>query len=219
MRRLLFITYVFFFLCLQFTAPRRVHKLAILAGPENYEGIRDGLGTLREHLRDLQANGLMLPSGKLLRVTLYWGSDMKFLHIVRGLKSCKANFPCAWCAVHREQLGNFTCVWLTDEARITAHDRNNEDLFAWIPMRRTVPDLLHALLRHWDLFFELFICELWETGQSLELSVARLDAECIRVVSAEFARLGMTFRMWQSKGNRVDPCKPHVGYPSLMGTW
>ena len=37
--------------------PRCVHKLAILDGAENYDGLRDGLRALREELAGLAANG------------------------------------------------------------------------------------------------------------------------------------------------------------------
>ena len=179
--------------------PRCVHKLAILDGAENYDGLRDGLRALREELAGLAANGLTV-ADKHYKVVFFWASDLKFTHLARGFKSCRADKFCAWCNATRADRLDLQKVWCVDETRLDETKR--EDLFPFVPLRRIVPDGLHCLLRHYDLLFELFIGELWQTASSLGLSTTATDSRCIELLEAEFKRIGVSFKTWPRKETR-----------------
>jgi len=195
---------------------RRVHKLAVLDGEENYAALDVGLKSLRDELELISHSGLVV-DGRMYNFEFWWASDLKFLHLARGYKSCRAARPCAWCKVQQSDFSSFAKRWTVDEDRSNT-DKKLADLFNFIPLSRTVPDNLHCLLRHWDLLFELFICELWEVASSAGLSMEKTDAMCSAALTAEFARdARITFKTWPSKENRVINSKPHIGFPSLMG--
>ena len=158
----------------------------------------------------------MTVDGRHFRVVLYLGCDLKFMHIVRGFKSCKANFCCAWCKATQKDLEKFKKEWPVDESRLGFDPKDDrEDLFYFIPLSRTIPDLLHAMLRITDRLTELFFIE--HLKEFEHLSDAKRDQKFCQSVQAEMKRIKIPFKFWASKETKVDPGKMHLNFPSLMG--
>ena len=171
---------------------KTLHKIAVVRGGESYEMIRDAMYDLRAELKELQAHGLRDPeSGREFDVELWMCTDWKFLRIVRGMNHCGGNvkFFCIWC--NRTKTERETSIHrirpVQDErahGAVGEEGRVAPDLFAFIPLSRTVPDLLHMFLRVTDILLEEFLKDVWNYHMSSNSDKEKVEECCAGVMSA-----------------------------------
>ena len=145
-------------------------------------------------------------------------TDWKFLRIVRGMNHCGGNvkFFCVWCNKTKDQREKSRHRILpVDDTRAegpVGHEgRVAEDLFDFIPLSRTVPDLLHMFLRITDVLLEEFLKNVWDEHMSSSSETAKVEECCTKVLRSMKAAK-VSFNFWD---DAKSPLK--VGYPSLMG--
>ena len=149
------------------------HILALLKEPENYDSLMKGLSDLRNevaHLKAIDVNDITY------KINHTMGGDWKFLAIVTGIDSAKADFACIWCKCPKSQRHIIDKVWsisdMSHGARTIDKDCtlskkrkkefnvSHKPLFPSIPLTHVVIDNLHVFLRVSDVLIDLLILEL-----------------------------------------------------------
>ena len=144
------------------------HILAILKEPENYDSLMKGLACrLEKWSSTFESNWCQW---YYLQNKLYHGRRLKFLVIVTGIDSAKADFACIWCKCPKSQQHIIDKVWSISDvshgARTLSKKRkkefnvSHEPLFPSIPLTHVVIDNLHMFLRISDVLIDLLILEL-----------------------------------------------------------
>lgn len=102
--------------------------------------------------------------------------DMKFIEIMYGLLSANSNYPCPWCHCHKNEFGNLSKEWpianSDSDARTLEKAKQNilkkKPDFGYnkkpiinIDFKNCVIDMLHVLLRIFDVLKKLFLYDLF----------------------------------------------------------
>lgn len=131
---------------------------------ENNQQLKDAFKPCFDELRHLQANGL---NG--ITVEVWTTDDWKCLMTLRGVTAAMSNYFCLWCTCHKSQRMDpkLAKVWKVEPDRYEHKrgsyglNKHEEDLIDFIPVSRTVGDILHLFLRTFDRLFEVFVADVF----------------------------------------------------------
>jgi hypothetical protein len=148
---------------------------------ESYEEIEEAVAELEEEMKNLTDIEI---NGQKYFIEQYLGGDLKFLALVTGIMQANSNFPCVSCKYEtgttckdNVQENNKEFEWsmldpnwarTTQEASEVASNetkkiqfcQKNRPIFAHIPIKRIVFDLLHLFLRICDKLKDLLYSNL-----------------------------------------------------------
>lgn len=82
---------------------RHLHTFAVANGKENYEGLRDLIGSFSKEMQELQDHGIRI-DGRTIRIEWELCADLKFLHCVLGQKGSLATHFCPFCVVNKHAI-------------------------------------------------------------------------------------------------------------------
>ena len=144
---------------------------------ENYENLCICLNEILQKFESLNEVNINEISYKII---MYLGGDLKFLATFMGLKSAASNYPCVWCKIHKNELGDtskkFSAVDVNKGARTLEESKEilkkkienkikDKDSFGYskhpvsdfFSFDHVIPDLLHAFLRIGQRLMELLV--------------------------------------------------------------
>ena len=84
-------------------SPSRVRTIAVVAGQESYETLRDGMKDVFQEVNDMVEEKKIDVDGKTIELDFYLCGDMKFKQKVLGLQGATANYACIRCKVEKEE--------------------------------------------------------------------------------------------------------------------
>ena len=84
--------------------------VAVVNGKECYETLETSFSTIFAEINEIIEEGGIMVNGKLQKVDIFLGGDMKFLLQVTGLSGATANYACIWCKVHKSHRYDTSCT-------------------------------------------------------------------------------------------------------------
>lgn len=157
---------------------------------ESYENL---CKCLNDSLKQIDSLDEISVNNKSYKIIKYLGGDLKFLATFMGLKSAISNYPCVWCKIHKDQLGDLSKIHLYSATDVSKGARTldeskqilqkkvenkKQDTCGYdkhpvsdaFPFDHVIPDLLHAFLRISQKLMELLL-------QKIEHLDGKFDAD------------------------------------------
>ena len=203
-------------------SPSRVRTIAVVAGQESYETLRDGMKDVFQEVNDMVEEKKIDVDGKTIELDFYLCGDMKFKQKVLGLQGATANYACIRCKVEKEEryvvdekFNRPPYLRTIDELRDGPCEKGKiKPPLIIIPIDHVVSDELHLFLRVTDVLTRNVVLELlqWDV---LEVGTTKAESgqgpHMQKLVQA-MKEIGISFAVWPSRKAGQD-----LDFTSLMG--
>lgn len=144
-----------------------IQLLAVVKCPESYRALKESLSDVIADLRETVDQEITV-DGKIYKIELFLGGDLKFLNCVLGLQANNGKYSCIYCLCPSDKRHDMSLGWdvsrtirsITENARVKKLGCVNTPLFDFIPVDHVVPDLLHLFLRITDRLLSKVVWEL-----------------------------------------------------------
>ena len=112
---------------------------------------------------------------KEFKIEKFFSGDLKFINIVRGLKSCSSSHPCPFCSTHVREFALNSDNLASQNPRTILTNINKHDellgykhipILSWIESNHYIPDILHLYLRITDVLQNLLLKEIHKLDKS-----------------------------------------------------
>jgi len=133
------------------TDPESQFTVALIAGTEKYDLLKDGLTSFGQELKQLNEKGLVIGDKKIPVISCFC-SDWKFAALVFGIGAANSNEFCLFCNCTKQQIDDLERKWTS-----TGNSSLKRNKLIPIDITRVLLDLLHLLLRITDVLFSCLI--------------------------------------------------------------
>ena len=78
------------------------HTFAAVKCTENYDNLKQALEPVLADMNELIEAQEIEVEGKIIKLEIILGGDMKFLLVVLGMNAAHSNYACLWCNIHKK---------------------------------------------------------------------------------------------------------------------
>eukprot|EP00732_Lithocolla_globosa_P002110 Lithocolla_globosa_v1_NODE_1280_length_2702_cov_40.766528.p1 type:complete len:825 gc:universal NODE_1280_length_2702_cov_40.766528:183-2657(+) len=165
------------------------HTIGVVRGSEDYDLLKDAFQKPFEEINKLVENGKIEVDGKYYQLEFFLGGDYKFLALVTGIDSAKADYCCVHCHAHKKERSDMTKNFSTPAMKRSLENiRRNctaksaparmgakHPPLLNIPLDHVVMDELHIVLRIFDKLLKILINEVDDTDKVLIFFIIIFD--------------------------------------------
>lgn len=177
-------------------SPEDEFTLFFYIGDESRPVLENLVTETFQEMKYLQENGLEL-NGRLISIKWIITCDWKALSIIRGINGAQCQYFCMWCHCSKKQICDFSIPsWPIQRCPLeqvknlsgNTFGYKEKDLCPFIPYDDMPVDDLHLRIRISQKLFNQVVT--WSIDQKTEDDLCK-----------ELRRIGVSFRMWEEKGD------------------